>query len=127
MQRTVSKRLQLVEPTVEAARAAASGTFKDAPTSSVLTLNPVPFSCLFHLNATAYLYPVVLAAFPLTQWDPMELIPYICCWSVCSACSSPFLTLSISVLPIWTRRPSALTDLCLGAGRMVPWDLVVSC
>lgn len=69
MQRTVSKRLQLVEPTVEAARAAAaSGTFKDAPTSSdpfVLTLNPVPFSCLFYLNATVYLYPVVLAAFPL--------------------------------------------------------------
>lgn len=84
MQRTVSKRLQLVEPTVEAARAAASGTFKDAPTSSVLTLNPVPFSCLFHLNATAYLYPVVLAAFPLTQWDPMELTFHIFAAGLCA-------------------------------------------
>lgn len=67
MQRTVSQRLQLVGA-VEAAGAAASGTFKDVPACSVqfvLTLNPVPFSCLFYISATVYLYPVVLAAFPL--------------------------------------------------------------
>lgn len=69
MQRTVSKKLQLVGPTVEVARAAASGTFKDVPASSgqfFLAFNPVPFSCLFYISATSYLYPVVLAAFFLT-------------------------------------------------------------
>lgn len=58
MQRTVSQRLQLAGPTVAAAKAAASWTFKDVLTSSdqfIPTLNPVSYSCLSDHSFTVYL------------------------------------------------------------------------
>lgn len=58
MHRTVSQGLQLAGPMVGAAKAAASWTFKDVPTSSdhfVPTLNLVSYSCMFNHSFTVYL------------------------------------------------------------------------
>lgn len=54
MQRTVSQRLQLAGPMVAAAKAAASWTFKDVPTSLSLPLVQF-YSCMFNHSFTVYL------------------------------------------------------------------------